>query len=152
MIKYEDIKHQEEILKFEHFDNEDAWKLGCQIVEDAMKTNKHISVEIWINQYLVFRYGSQGTNNYNDLWMRRKINTVNMFHRSSLRVHYMPQVGEDDIYKDAHLDPDKYSNMGGGFPIHVKGTGVVGALAVSGLNHIEDHQVAAEGIKKYLKI
>ena len=149
---YQIVKSQEEILRFTHFDNKDAWNLGKQIVEDAQKNNLSISVEIWINTYMVFRYGCQGTNTFNEIWMRRKINTVNMLHRSSLRVHYMPYVGEDDIYKDGHLDPDEYGNMGGGFPIYVQGTGVVGALAVSGLSHTQDHQTAVNGIAKYLGV
>ena len=150
--KYEIIKIQEETLIFDHFDNEDAWNLGKQIIEDARKDNVAIAVEIWNNGYMVFRYGLNGTNNYNHLWLKRKVNTVNMFGRSTLRVHYMPYVGEDDISKDAHLDLSEYSNMGGGFPIRVKGIGVIGTLAVSGLTHFQDHQRAVDGIAKYLGI
>ena len=57
---YQIVKSQEEILRFTHFDNQDAWNLGKQIVEDAQKNNLSISVEIWINNYMVFRYGCQG--------------------------------------------------------------------------------------------
>lgn len=150
--KYKIVKKQEETLIFDHFDNRTAWELGRQIVEDAFRSGISIAVEIWINGYMVFRYGSNGTNNYNDLWLTRKVNTVNMFHRSTLRTHYMPYVGEDDLYRDAHLDPNVYSNMGGGFPICVKGVGCIGVLAVSGLTHTQDHQVAADGIAKFLGI
>ena len=151
-LNYEIVKKQEERLKFDHFDNEDAWKLGCVIVNNAREAQVSISVEIWINGYQVFRYGFPGTNNFNDIWMQRKVNTVNMFHRSSLRVHYMPCVGEDDIYVDGLLDPTEFGNMGGGFPIYVKGTGVIGAVAVSGLTHTQDHQLAVDGIAKYLGV
>ncbi len=150
--KYQIIKHQEDTLVFEHFDHDDAWNLGKQIIEDAKKDSLSIAAEIWMNGYMVFRYGCNGTNNYNNLWLGRKVNTVNMLGRSTLRVHYMPYVGEDDLSKDAHLDLNVYSNMGGGFPIRVKGIGVIGTLAVSGLTHIQDHQRAVEGIAKYLGI
>lgn len=150
--KYRIIKVQEEKLVFDHFDNDDAWNLGKQIIEDARKDNVSIAIEIWINGYMVFRYGLKGTNNYNDLWLKRKVNTVNMFGKSTLRVHYMPFVGEDDLSKEAHLDLCEYSNMGGGFPIYVKGVGTIGILAVSGLTHIQDHQRAVDGIAKYLGV
>ena len=150
--KYEIIKFQEETLIFDHFDNEDAWNLGKQIIEDARKDGVSIVVEIWINGYMVFKYGLRGTNSYNDIWLKRKVNTVNMMGRSTLRVHYMPYVGEDDLREDAHLNLNEYSNMGGGFPICVKGAGIIGILAVSGLTHIHDHQRAVEGIAKYLGI
>ena len=149
---YAIVVRQEEQLLFEHFDNDDAWKLGCQLVEDARKEGLAIAAEIWINGYMVFRYGCNGTNNYNDLWLSRKVRTVNMLHRSTLRAHYMPFVGEDDLYRDAHLDADVYDNMGGGFPIRVKGVGCIGVLAVSGLTHTRDHQTAADAMAKYLGI
>ena len=149
---YAIIKRQEETLVFDHFDNDDAWKLGCLLVEGAKEKGRAIAVEIWINGYMVFRYGCNGTNNYNDLWLSRKVNTVTMFHRSTLRAHYMPFVGEDDLYRDAHLDPNEYANMGGGFPIRVKGVGCIGALAVSGLAHTRDHQTAADAVAKFLGI
>ena len=149
---YEIVKKQEALLTFSHFDNESAWELGNIIVEYAREKEVSIAVEIWINHYRVFRYGFQGTNAFNYLWLRRKVNTVNMLHRSSLRVHYMPYVGEDDIYADGHLDPSVYGNMGGGFPIYVKGVGVIGVVAVSGLTHTQDHQMAVEGVARMLGI
>lgn len=149
---YKIIEKQEQVLRFDHFDNEDAWELGSIIVEEARKKKCSIAAEIWINGYQVFRYGFSGTNNFNDIWLKRKINTVNMLHRSSLRVYYMPYVGEDDIYKDGHLDSTVYGNMGGGFPIYVRECGVIGAVAVSGMSHIQDHQLAVKGIEKMLGI
>ena len=149
---YRIVKEQEESLRFGHFDNEDAWKLGNIIVEQARAKQVAIAAEIWINGYQVFRYGFQGTNSFNDIWLRRKVNTVNMLHRSSLRVHYMPYVGEDDIYADGHLDASVYGNMGGGFPIFVKNVGVIGVVAVSGLTHMQDHQMAVDGVAAMLGI
>lgn len=149
---YAIVKRQEEALLFDHFDNGDAWELGCQLVEDAKREGLAIAAEIWIHGYKVFRYGFNGTNPYNDLWLTRKVNTVNMFHRSTLRTHYMPFVGEDDLYRDAHLDPGTYANMGGGFPLCVKGVGCIGVLAVSGLAHTRDHQTAVDAVAKYLGV
>ena len=42
--------------------------------------------------------------------------------------------------------------MGGGFPIYVKGVGVIGVVAVSGLTHTQDHQMAVEGVARMLGI
>ena len=73
-----------------------------------------------------------------------------MIHRSTLRIHYMKSVGQDDLFVDGHLDPDEYSMMGGGFPIYVNGVGVVGVLSVSGLEHHEDHNTAVYVICNFL--
>ena len=149
---YQTVDRQEKTLLFEHFNNDDAWRLGNIIVDTAQKRGLCVAVDIVINGYRVFRYGFNGTNMFNDVWLQRKINTVTVLHRSSLKVHFMPFVGQDDIYKDGHLDPGTYSNMGGGFPINVKGSGVIGVVAVSGLTHISDHDLAVDGVAKFLKI
>jgi uncharacterized protein (UPF0303 family) len=41
---------------------------------------------------------------------------------------------------------------GGGFPIRVKGIGVVGAVTVSGLHERDDHEVAVAAICDYLGV
>ena len=125
--KYDILCKQEEELRFEHFDNDDAWKLGKILVKKAKEDKLPIAI-----------------------WLQRKINSVNMIHRSTLRIHYMKSVGQDDLFVDGHLDPDEYSMMGGGFPIYVNGVGVVGVLSVSGLEHHEDHNTAVYGICKFL--
>ena len=150
MEVYEILCRQEEMLRFDSFDNEDAWKLGSLIVEDARKRNLPIAVDIRINGYQVFRYGFQGTNDYNEIWLKRKIRSVTMMHKSTLGIHYMRRTGREDIYENGYLDPAEYAAMGGGFPIYVKGTGVIGVLAVSGLEHHEDHDAAVSGLCKYL--
>jgi uncharacterized protein (UPF0303 family) len=40
----------------------------------------------------------------------------------------------------------EYSLHGGAVPIVLRGTGLVGALAVSGLDQEEDHRMAAEAL------
>ena len=148
--KYDILCKQEEELRFEHFDNDDAWKLGKILVKKAKEDKLPIAIDIQINGYQVFRYGFAGTNGFNEIWLQRKINSVNMIHRSTLRIHYMKSVGQDDLFVDGHLDPDEYSMMSGGFPIYVNGVGVVGVLSVSGLEHHEDHNTAVYGICKFL--
>ena len=128
--KYDILCKQEEELRFEHFDNDDAWKLGKILVKKAKEDKLPIAIDIQINGYQVFRYGFAGTNGFNEIWLQRKINSVNMIHRSTLRIHYMKSVGQDDLFVDGHLDPDEYSMMGGGFPIYVNGVGVVDRKSV----------------------
>lgn len=50
------------------------------------------------------------------------------------------------------LKDEDYAANGGGFPIRVKGVeGVIGVIVVSGLHQEEDHQLAVNGIREYLK-
>jgi len=44
----------------------------------------------------------------------------------------------------------EYAVHGGGFPIILRGTGVVGAITVSGMAHEEDHLWVVEAIRAHL--
>ena len=149
---YDIVAAQEKTLIFDHFDYEDAWNLGRILAEKAISRKLPVAVEIVLNGYLVFRYGCPGSNISNDIWLQRKVNTVTMMQISTLRTYYMPLVGQDDICRDWHLKPDTYATLGGGFPITVKGTGLVGVAAVSGLPHHLDHDLVIDAISEYLGV
>jgi uncharacterized protein (UPF0303 family) len=87
--------------------------------------------------------GLPGSTPDNDGWLDRKCRVVERFHRSSLRLkvsHTDPAVPVEQAYR---LDRTVYAADGGAFPITVRGTGVVGAIAVSGLSDVEDHAFVA---------
>lgn len=148
----EQIIRQEELLRFEHFSNEEALAIGLKLIEAAKKRKAVVAIDISINGYQIFRYGFEGTNSHNDKWLKRKINTVNTVHKSTLHVFTLLQEKEQDLYNDWFLDPMEYAAMGGGFPIYIKGTGVVGCICVSGLPHLEDHQIIVDVLSEYLNI
>ncbi|MDD2957284.1 MAG: heme-binding protein [Lachnospiraceae bacterium] len=148
---YKIVTEQEEKLQFTSFNSEDAWNLGNIVIKKALEHNDPILCEIWINHYLVFRYGCKGSCEFNSKWVRRKINTVNMMEKSSLQVHLLPFVGGDDIFSELqHFDSSEYANIGGGFPLRIRGTGVAGAIAVSGLPHEKDHQLIVDCMSEFL--
>lgn len=50
------------------------------------------------------------------------------------------------------LKNEEYAANGGGVPIRVKGVeGVIAVIVVSGLHQEDDHQLAVDGIREYLK-
>ena len=49
------------------------------------------------------------------------------------------------------LDAANYAACGGGFPLRLKNGCVVGAICVSGLPHLQDHQAVTEGIRLFLE-
>ena len=127
---------QEEILQFSHFTNEDAWELGSYMVEEAARNDLPVAVSIRLNNgYTVFQYGFSGTNCSNELWMKRKENTVRM-----------------ETLEDRGLNGKDYVARGGAFPIRVEGVGVIGSVIVSGLDHMADHDFAVACISQYLRI
>ncbi len=146
------LEMQEEILQFSHFTNEDAWELGSIIVSEIKKRQLHVAVTIRLNNgYTVFRYASDGTNLHNELWMERKFNTVRALEKSSLHAAMLLQKSEKTM-ADWFLDENEYAAAGGGFPIRIEEVGVIGAVIVSGLPHIADHDLVVKCISRYLHI
>lgn len=144
------LELQEEILQFTHFTNADAWELGSLIVSEAKKRKLSVAVSIRLNNGLtVFQYCFDGKNLTNENWLRRKFNVVKEMETSSLYL-YTKLKKTDRIMADVFLDEMNYANSGGGFPIRVEDVGVIGAILVSGLNHVADHDLIVKCLAKYL--
>lgn len=146
------LEMQEEILQFTHFTNEDAWELGNLMVAEIRKHQLNAVVTIRLNNgYTVFRYAGNGTNLQNDRWTDRKFNTVRTLEQSSLLACMLLKKSEKNL-ADWFLDEAQYAAAGGGFPIRVEEVGVIGAIIVSGLPHMADHDLAIKCISRYLHI
>lgn len=146
------LEMQEEILQFTHFTNEDAWELGNIIVSEIKKRQLSVAVTIRLNNgYTLFRYAANGTNLQNDRWMDRKFNTVRQTEKSTLHAYMLLQKSEKTM-ADWFLDENDFAAAGGGFPIYVEEVGVIGAVIVSGLPHVADHDLVVKCISRYLHI
>ncbi|NLG04816.1 MAG: hypothetical protein GX567_13450 [Clostridia bacterium] len=146
------LELQEEILQFTHFTNADAWELGNLIVTEAKKRELNIAVSIRLNNGLIpFQYIFDGKTLINQKWLERKFNTVKETESSSLYL-YTKLEKTDRTMNDIFMDEMKYANAGGGFPIRLEEVGVIGAVIVSGLNHVADHDLIIKCLSKYLHI
>ncbi len=144
------LELQEEILQFTHFTNADAWELGNIIVAEAKRREQAVAVSIRLNNGMtVFQYMFDGKNLTNEKWISRKFNTVRETETSSLYLYTkLEKTGR--TMADIYMDENEYANSGGGFPIRVEEVGVIGAIIVSGLNHVADHDLIIKCLSKYL--
>lgn len=151
-VAEEIIKKQEAMLQFEQFSNQMAWELGQLMVEEINKAGIELAISIRkINGNIIFQYASENTNLNNQNWMNRKFNTVKLMERSSLGVTAMSKISLEDVQTHGLSDQD-YVFCGGGFPVRIKGGGVVGTIIVSNLPHEQDHEFIVKSLAKYLKI
>jgi uncharacterized protein (UPF0303 family) len=125
------VKKQEQDLVLAQFDETVAFKLGSAIRDRALAEGLSLVVDIrsWDRQ--MFFAATSGTSADNAEWVRRKINTVRRFQRPSYRM--VLERGEAPFSPQSGADPADYVIAGGGFPIRVKGAGIVGCLTISGL-------------------
>lgn len=143
-------EEQEERLQFAHFSRVDALELGLKLHENAKKQPVPVAIEITVNGLVVFRYFPDGALPDSELWLARKRNSVALMEMSSLHfLAWLEQNGE--TLESRKLPPNEYAAGGGGFPIRVCGTGVIGSICVSGLpDHMEDHRLVVETLTEFL--
>ncbi|MCR5627903.1 MAG: heme-degrading domain-containing protein [Lachnospiraceae bacterium] len=141
---------QEDILQFTHFTNDDAWELGRLMVDEAKRKGLNVAISIRLNNgVVVFQHLMDKTNLDNIFWMERKFNTVKRMEMSSLRL-FMQLKKNNQTMLDKFLDETEYACCGGGFPIRLEDSGVIGVVLVSGLNHALDHDFIIKCLSKYL--
>ncbi len=144
------LKMQEEILQFTHFSNDDAWELGKLMIAEAKKRDLAIAVMIKRSNGLpVFTHMMDGVTLDNLDWLNRKFNTVMRTEVSTLEF-YMYLQNSGHTMADKFMDEKTYACAGGGFPIRVEDSGVIGAVIVSGLNHVQDHDFIVRCLSRYL--
>ncbi len=146
----ERIARQESLLVFNRLDEASAWTLGSQMRDLAATKKLPLVIDIRIGSRPLFYAALPGTTPENPDWVRRKINTVMRFHKSSYRVglEYKQKSQIFDVARG--LDPLDFASAGGGFPISLIGTGVIGAVTVSGIPQRDDHGFVVEALCKHL--
>jgi uncharacterized protein (UPF0303 family) len=147
-----DITRQEQELRFASFSEEDAWALGSLMRKVAVERGLPFVIDIRIGNRPLFYTALLGSTPENPDWVRRKVNTVYRFHKSSYRVGREHQLQKKAFDASRGIDPMDYAPAGGGFPIHLAGTGVVGAVTVSGVPQRQDHEFVVEMLCRFLKV
>lgn len=140
---------QEDELVFDRFDERDAWDVGRLLIEAVRREPKPIAMQAVLDGFPVFRYFLPGTGPNNAFWMDKKYNTVHRTGTSSLRAAVELELSGLPP-APWQRDEERYALCGGGFPIRVRGRGVVGAYCISGLPHLDDHRVLTATLARHL--
>ncbi len=143
---------EEKLLRFPKFSNEDALTLGLTVIEIAKEWGVGVTLDIEVNGVQMFHYVMPGSNKRHAMWIRRKQNTVQTCQMSSLHAYQWLEAEGKDLWKDWRLPESDYGVIGGGFPIHVEGTGIIGAIGCSALPHTEDHRLLVTAISRMLGV
>ncbi|GGA47166.1 heme-degrading domain-containing protein [Pelagibacterium lentulum] len=147
------IAHENDLV-FERFDEEIAFEIGSTIRELARAEHLGIVCDIRFWDRQLFYMALPGTSADNPDWVRRKINVVKRFGKSSYRMVLERKATPQNraFPADSGLSAADYVLAGGGFPIRIKNVGVVGAITVSGVPEHLDHMLVVRGICQHLGI
>jgi uncharacterized protein (UPF0303 family) len=143
------ILQQESTLTLPGFTPDTAWQIGTTLRDLAIQRGYGIVIDIrrfgTPNQQL-FYTALAGTTPDNQRWVARKTATVARFHKSSYHVGRLLAQSGLSFAARYNLPEADYAAHGGCFPIIVAGSGIVGAVTVSGLSQREDHNLVVEAL------
>ena len=145
-----EVEAQEAELRFPSLSNEEAVALGASIAEKARSRGLAVTVDVHRAGQQLFHLALPGTSADNDEWIRRKVRVVMRFGHSSFLVGLKLKLSGSTLEEKHCVSSLEYSAHGGSFPVSIPGTGIVGAVTVSGLPQEEDHALVVESIREFL--
>lgn len=141
---------QEERLQLTTFDNDVAWEIGTRLIEAARRRGLPVTIDITRGPHQLFHAARPGTSADNDEWIRRKCRTVYRFGHSSYYVGRSYTDRGARFEDEPHWDQLLHAAHGGAFPVLVRGVGLVGTIAVSGLPQEQDHELVVTVLEEFL--
>ncbi len=136
-------------IELPHLTNDDAVDLGLVVVSLIRERHLHLAVDVVVRGDLVFRAKTDGTGPENDEWLSSKAAVVRKFDESSLLVKVRHLDAGTPFDERDDVDHSLLKAFGGSLPLRAAGE-TVGTLTVSGEADVVDHQVAIEGLERYL--
>lgn len=145
-MQLDEIDREEQALALIRFDAEDAWWLGCHLHARGSAAHAPIAIEIRRGDTRLFSALLPGATQDNLGWIDRKIALVTRFERSSYAMRLKFDAAPPGAFERFGLDLRTHVAAGGAVPIRIAGTGVIGAVAISGLAQEEDHRYAVDAL------
>lgn len=130
--------------------NDDGVDIGLLAVWHAREQHLAVTIEVHRAGRVVFRAALPGSTPDNDRWVSGKARVVASFHHSTLFERVRHEESGIDFYAATGLSPELFAAHGGGVPLAIKGTGVIGSLIVSGLPQVDDHNFAMDILSRYV--
>jgi uncharacterized protein (UPF0303 family) len=143
-------EEDERELVLPSFSNEDALALGLDLVELARSRQLAVAVDVERAGHRLFAHAMAGTTPDNLAWIERKKRTVYRWQHSSWSVGLRNRLKCRTLAEQLGAAAPDFADHGGAFPIQVRGVGLVGTVAVSGLPQREDHELVVEALRAFL--
>jgi uncharacterized protein (UPF0303 family) len=146
------LEEQEARLQFPTFNADTAWQLGSLLRAKLLERNAGGSVEIDLAGHVLFACATVGATPGQANWIRRKRNTVRHFARSTYAVGRKLEKEGTTLSARHGLNETDYVAHGGGFPLLLRGTGMVGTVIFSGLPQRDDHNLVVGALAEVLGV
>jgi uncharacterized protein (UPF0303 family) len=147
----DELLDQERRLALPSFDNDTAITLGTMLMDMGRERRLPITIDVVRSGQQLFHVSLPGTVADNDQWVIRKAAVVMRFGHSSFYMGRAAAARGVPFAERYLVDPLAFAPHGGSFPIIVEGTGLVGAVTVSGLPQEDDHALVVEALTRLLR-
>jgi uncharacterized protein (UPF0303 family) len=144
------VAGQEATLVFDGFDEDKAYEIGTYIREAGRGLDKGLVAGVFTWDRTLFWGATPGSTATNWWWATRKVALVKIMFKSSYRIVLERGDRPRLLEPQWGMEPGEYAISGGAFPIRVRGVGIIGAVAVSGLHERDDHEFARSAIARSL--
>lgn len=148
MLTLDEIQTQEKEAELTSFDKDAAWKLGNIAHDLAGENAKKIGISVKLFNQKIFYFAGSETIYDAEFWIRRKRNVVERHNHSSYYISNEYKMDEEEYYRHNAVKSSDFAIHGGGFPIRVKGVGLVGSIVCSGMLSEDDHLLCFHSLKK----
>ncbi len=149
--KLEEIRSEEERLRFPEFDEGLAWQIGSALVAEALQRQLPLVVNIRTPDATLFHAALAGSAPTHEDWARRKSNTTFRYQKASYAVGLeFSARGIEAPGIDQGMPPSDFAPHGGSFPIRLIKGRVIAAVTVSGLPQEEDHDLVVAALSRCL--
>jgi uncharacterized protein (UPF0303 family) len=144
------ISEQEAALQFAAFNADTAWQVGSLLRAEALNRHAAMTFEVQVAGRTLFLAATNGAAPGQMDWIRRKRNVVMRFGRSSYAMGLLLEQEGKTIEQRHGLTLADYAMHGGGVPILLKDTGLVGSIVASGLDQRTDHGMVVRALAHVL--
>jgi uncharacterized protein (UPF0303 family) len=140
------IARQERTLVLDRLDEHVAWTLGGVLRDAALAIAAPVVIDVRLFHRPLFAAALPGSVPDNADWIRRKVNVVQRYQRSSYAIGLEMAAKGSTLTERYGLPMADYAAHGGAFPLAVRGAGVIGCVAVSGLPQRDDHMLVVQAL------
>ena len=99
-----ELLQQEEELTLSSFTNEDAIRLGQELLKLALSQKAPVIVQVRIGEQIIFHSALTGSSSENDWWINRKYRVVEKFKHSSMYVRVSLEEKKQSLEEGCALD------------------------------------------------
>ena len=145
------VEQQEHDLVFSTFTHDDAWRLGCLLVELAQERDLPVTVDIRRGTAAALPRRPPGDDaGQRQLGRAQGPGGASGSGRRRTSSACAPRPRAPRSRRSTTCRCSEFAAHGGAFPVRVRDVGIVGVVTVSGLPQADDHALVVEALTAHL--